>query len=145
MSKIEKYVANQVLTASPAELIVMLYDEAIRTLKKAEAACAMESPARFEIINNHLVHTQDVIRELSLSLNMEKGGEVAINLARIYEFLQHHIRKANIEKKAQPAIEARELLTTLREAWQQALEKEHGSSETVPRLSFANNRILAAG
>ena len=145
MNKIGKYVANQILTASPGELLVMVYDEGIRTLKKAEAACAIEGPERIEMINKHLLHAQDVLVELSLSLNMEKGGEVATNLARLYDFMQRHIRKANVEKSLQPITEVRELMTTLRDAWQQILEKEQTAQDAAPRLNFTNNRILAAG
>ena len=146
MNKISKYVANQVLTASPAELILLLFDEGIRSLKKAEAAFAIESPERFESIHKHLTHSQDVILELSLSLNMEKGGEVAQNLGRIYDFMLRHLRQANAEKQLQPVIDVRELLTTLRDAWQQVMEKDLSAAEPHPRIhNFSNNRVLAAG
>ena len=145
MSKIGNYVANQVLTASPAELTMMLFDEGIRTLKKAEAAFATETPARLEIINNHLIHAQDVILELSLALDMEKGGDVAVNLGRIYDFMLRHLRQANVTKSLPPVEEVHEMLTTLREAWQHVLDKEQESKDPAPRLSFANNHILAAG
>ena len=146
MSKIGKYVANQVLTASPAELILMLFDEGIRTLKKTEADFALETPGRFELINNHLIHAQDVIRELSYSLDLEKGGDVAKNLGRLYDFMLRHLIQANIEKKVQPVTEVREMVTTLRDAWQQIVEKDQASKEdTSPRLNFTRNQILAAG
>lgn len=145
MNKIEKYVANQVLTASPAELIMMLFNEGIRTLKNAEAAFAMESPDRIATINNHLLHTQDVIQELKLSLDLEKGGDIAMNLSRIYDFMLRHLIHANAEKSLQSVVDVRELLTTLREAWQQVVEKEKESIDTYPRRGITNNRILAAG
>ena len=145
MNKIGKYVANQVLTASPAELILMLYDEGIRALKKAEAAFAIDTPERFEAIHNHLVHTQDVIRELVLSLDMEKGGDVAKNLKPVYDFMLRHLIHANQEKKLQPVVDVREMLTTLREAWQQVLEKEQDCKDAPARVSYTENHILAAG
>ncbi len=147
MNKIGKYVANQVLTASPVELVLMLFDEAIRSLKKADTAFALDTPARFELINKHLTHTQDVIRELLYSLNMEKGGEVAKNLDRLYAFMLVHLTQSNVQKNPQPAAEVREMLTTLREAWQVVLEKElaQETKDTPARLHTAHNHILAAG
>lgn len=148
MNKIGKYVANQVLTANPAELIMMLFDEGIRTLKKAEAAFAIETPDRLETIHNHLIHVQDVLLELSYSLNHEKGGDVAANLGRIYDFMLRHLKYANVEKQLQAVTDVRELLTTLRDAWQTVVEKEQDSPKddsAATRLNFPTNRILAAG
>ena len=148
MNKIGKYVANQVLTANPAELVLMLFDEGIRTLKKAEAAFAIETPDRFEAIHNHLVHAQDVLLELNLALDHEKGGDVAANLGRIYDFMLRHLKYANVEKQVQAVTDVRDLLTTLRDAWQTIVEKEQESPKddsAATRLNFPNNRILAAG
>ena len=145
MKKIGQYVANQTLTASPAELILMLFDEGIRSLKKAEAAFDTGAPERFEMISAQLLHTQDVIRELMLSLNMEKGGDVAANLKRIYDFMLRHLVQANVEKDKTAVADVRELLATLREAWLQVVEKEQESRNTVTTQSFTQNHILAAG
>ena len=87
MNKIGTYLQNQVMTASPAELTLLLFDEGVRSLKKAQAGFTIETPERFEIINNHLVHAQDVIMELSMSLDLAKGGEVAANLQRIISII----------------------------------------------------------
>ncbi len=145
MHKLGKYVENQVLTASPAELILILYDEGLRTLKKTEAAFAMESPDRFARINDQLLHAQDVIMELSVSLDMEKGGEVATNLQRIYTFMIDHLSHANAEKTLQPVREVQQLLTTLRSAWQQVLEQTLAGEGSGPRPPTTTPRILAAG
>lgn len=145
MNKISSYLQNQVLTASPAELILLLFDEGLRTLKKAETAFAIETPDRFEVINNHLVHAQDVLMELSLSLDLEQGGEIAANLQRIYDFMIRHLSHANSEKVIQPVIEVHHLLTTLRNAWQQVTEKQLAEDGGEDRRAAASQRILAAG
>ena len=145
MNKIGKYVANQVLTASPAELILMLFNEGIRSLNKTEDAFALETPERIAVIHNHLMHAQDVVRELSYSLDMEKGGDLAKNLGQLYDFLLRHLIQANIDKKLQPVVEVREMLITLRDAWQHVVEKDQESKDTTPRQDVPNNRILAAG
>jgi flagellar protein FliS len=145
MNKISSYLQNQVLTASPAELILLLFDEGLRTLKKAETAFAIETPDRFEVINNHLLHVQDVLMELSLSLDLEKGGELAANLQRIYDFMMRHLSQANSAKVIQPVIEVHHLLTTLRNAWQQVTELQLAGEGSEDRPAATSQRILAAG
>ncbi len=145
MNKLKNYVANQVLTASPAELIMMLYDEGLRSLKKTEAAFAMETPDRFETINNNLLHAQAVIQELLLSLDLEKGGDLARSLSRLYDFMLRHLRHANTEKSLQSVVEIREMLASLRESWQHVVETEQESKDTGTRPQFASHHILAAG
>jgi flagellar protein FliS len=145
MSKIGTYLQNQVMTASPAELILLLFDEGLRSLKKAQTAFAIETPERFQIINKHLLHAQDVIMELSVSLDLEKGGEVAANLHRLYDFMIRHLGHANSEKLIQPVIEVHHLLATLRNAWQQITEIHLASEGGGTRPVAASQRILAAG
>jgi flagellar protein FliS len=147
MNKLGSYKQNQILSASPAELILMLFDEGLRALKKAEAAFAIETPERFEAISTHLLHTQDVLMELSLSLDTQKGGEVAANLQRIYDFMMRHLSKANSEKIIQPVIEVHHLLTTLRNAWQEVTEKQLAGEPAAapPAATGTAQRILAAG
>jgi flagellar protein FliS len=148
MNKLGSYKQNQVLSASPAELILLLFDEGLRSLKKAEAAFAIETPDRFESISKQLLHTQDVLMELSLSLDLEKGGEVAANLQRIYDFMIRHLSKANSEKLIQPVIEVHHLLTTLRNAWQEVTEKQLAGEPDAAHpatTTGTSQRILAAG
>jgi flagellar protein FliS len=145
MNKIGTYLQNQVMTASPAELTLLLFDEGVRSLKKAQAGFTIETPERFEIINNHLVHAQDVIMELSMSLDLAKGGEVAANLQRIYDFMLRHLSHANSEKVIQPVIEVHHLLSTLRNAWQQLTEETLADAGAAGRPAAASQRILVAG
>lgn len=140
-----KYLRNQVMSASPGELILMLYKECSRSLKKAEAAFVIDTPDRFQEISNHLLHAQDVIVELSISLDLEKGGEFALGLQRLYEFMMHHLSHANTEKIVQPIVEVRDLISQLQESWQQAVEQTLDMEDRSPRLERAGQRILAAG
>ena len=104
MPSAQDYRRTQIMTASPMQLILMLYDEAIRSLTAAEKAFdqQVEPTARFEAINNNLLHAQDIITELALSLDMEKGGNIAGNLQRLYEFMVHHLSEANTKKERSP-------------------------------------------
>lgn len=119
MARTETYRDTHVTTASPMQLIIMLYDECITTLQKAEDAFNIEGPDRFQEINNKVLHAQDIITELSISLDMEQGGEIADNLQRLYEFMVAHLSEANIKKTSQPIKEIRELMIELRDTWKQ--------------------------
>jgi flagellar secretion chaperone FliS len=139
------YLRNQVMSASPGELILMLYEEGIKTLKKAEAAFVIDSPERFQEISNSLLHAQDVIVELSISLDMEKGGEIAQGLQRLYDFMMRHLSLANSEKIVEPIVEVRSLLTELLESWRQAVEKSFDSEVPARQPVTPGRRILVAG
>lgn len=119
-----KYQQTQVLTASPMELILMMYDECIQTLEKAEKAFAIEGPERYQEINNTILHAEDIITELSVALDMEKGGEIAQTLHRLYDFMLHHLGEANTKHQAGPVRDVRKMLMEIREAWVKVAEQE---------------------
>ena len=120
----ENYRQTQIMTASPMELIIMLYDEAIRSLTTAEEAFKDERPDRIPEINNNLLKAQNIITELTVALDMEKGGAIATNLQRLYDFMSRHLSNANVSKTERPIKEVREMMGELRDAWKQVAEKE---------------------
>ena len=119
MAEINPYQTNSVQTATPIELVVMVYDECINSLNRAEQAFSIEGPERIEQIGNHLLHAQDAITELSLSLDMERGGEVATNLSRLYDFMTQHLIEANVKKNLKAIYDVREMLVELRDTWRE--------------------------
>lgn len=143
------YVRNEVMSASPAELILMLYEEGIRTLNKIELAFNNDNPGRYEVINNGILHVQDVIVELSVSLDLEKGGELAQHLQNLYDFMVNHLSKANINKTKHEVIEVREMMTEMRDAWRDIVAQQNG--ETGERATDeagsgpSVSRVLVAG
>ncbi len=123
MAELNQYQKTAVNTATSMELVLMVYDECIRSLEKAEEAFKLDSPERIEQIGNHLLHAQDSITELSVSLDMEQGGEIAENLGRLYEFMTHHLSQANMKQEVTPVREVREMMADLRGAWSQVAEQ----------------------
>lgn len=113
----QEYKRKQIETAKPGELIVMLYDAALDSLKLAEQALKIEGPERIEKFHNALIKAQNIITELLVALDLERGGEVAKNLFRLYEFMHRRLVDANITKTVEPIHEVKGLLETLREAW----------------------------
>ena len=111
-----RQVATQ--TASPGQLVLMLYDGAIRFLDRARAGFSKEDPVEFnETIHNNIQRAQDILNELNASLNLEAGGELAATLRRLYLYLDWRLVQSNLKKEARGVEEAIERLTILREAW----------------------------
>ncbi|NCD35005.1 MAG: flagellar export chaperone FliS [Spartobacteria bacterium] len=138
---INSYQQNDVLTASPAQLIGMLYDEALRSLDRASEGFEINDPSSYEIVGNNLIHTQEVLTELVISLDFERGGEIALNLKRIYEFCNGHLSTANIEHRIEPIRDVRSILVELREAWREVIKKE---METAVDTSAAASPSFAS-
>ena len=112
-----QYLRQRVETATPAQLIGMLYDAgtgAIRTALKAH-----EEGDREEACRQYL-RAQDVVMELRFALNPE-AGEIARNLDSIYAYLFQRLVDANIKRDPAPAQEALGLLASLQEAWREAV------------------------
>jgi flagellar protein FliS len=101
-------------TASPARLIVMLYDGAIRFIN--EAAYAMQQ-RDYETQNTKLQRAQKILAELISSLDFDKGGEIAENLFRLYTYMYNQLVEANINDSRDRLEHVVHLLSELREAW----------------------------
>ena len=80
----QSYLQVATQTASPGQLILMLYDGAIRFLEQARLGFASDDPLEFNrTINNNVLRAQAIINELNDCLNMEQGGEVSANMRRL--------------------------------------------------------------
>ena len=121
-------------TASPGELVLMLFDGALRFMTAAELGFQEENFARRnELIHNNIMRTQAIITELQATLNMEKGGEFSENLYRLYDFMQEHLNQANREKNLDKIKTVVGFMQDIRDAWAQML------------LQTATEQVEAAG
>jgi flagellar protein FliS len=112
------YRDTQIKTASQGKLIVMLYDEAIRQVDTAVRGLdGNNSP--IDSISNSLIKAQDLITELMVSLDFERGGEIAQGLFNLYMFFNQQLIDANIKKDPGPLKEVKRMLSELRSAWVQ--------------------------
>ncbi len=120
------YKETGVKTASQGKLIVMLYDEAVRQLAIAVTLFQNNdkvAPQNIEKLHNSIVKVQDIITELQVSLDMDKGGEIASNLMALYVFFNQQLLDANITQNKEKIISIKEMMVQLRDAWEQASEK----------------------
>lgn len=116
----QQYRKTQVATVDRGRLIVLLYEGAISFLTKAKA-CQQEEdiPGSCNLINR----AQDIIDELNASLNMDQGGDIATNLRRLYLFMGDQLVKAKVSGQQEHLDEVIRMLTTLNEAWREAVAK----------------------
>jgi flagellar protein FliS len=133
---VKTYRSNAVLTASPGQLVLMLFDGALKAMALArEAFNQPEGDARrIEIINHQLQKAQNILNELQAGLNMEAGGDCAKTLYRLYDYHTRRLFEANLRKEVAPVIEVEGLVGSLRDAWSEMLMKQE--VETQPAESL---------
>lgn len=124
-NKLNIYRKTATTTASPGELVLMLYDGALRFMAAAELGFQEEHFARRnEQIHNNILRTQAIITELQATLNMEKGGAFSENLYRLYDFMQNHLSQANREKSPEKIKVVAGFMQDIRDAWAQMLHQQ---------------------
>ncbi len=109
----QAYTESTVMTASPEQLVVMLYDGAIRFLR--QSAEAMRAGNR-ELSRNRMSRAEEVIDELNYSLDLSYG-EVPQNLRSIYLFAKRQLIRANLDGDAECIDRVARMLADLRESW----------------------------
>jgi flagellar secretion chaperone FliS len=125
------YFETQTNTAGPGELVVMLYKGAARFLVSAIAAVEAHD---VQTASNKFLLAQAIITELTETLDMKQGGDLAINLGRIYEYMNYRLIDANLRKDAQPAREILALQRELLPAWEQAARE----TKAAPARTFVS-------
>ncbi len=111
----QKYQQSSVQTASPAQLILMLYDGAIRFVKLGIEGIESRN---IEKANHNLLKAQTIIHELIAAL--DNNYPISSNLLVIYEYILYRLIEANTKKKKEPAEEVSAYLIDLKETWYQA-------------------------
>jgi flagellar protein FliS len=121
-----QYQRAQVETASPTRLIIMLYEGAIRFCQLAlDAMVKQDLPVQHE----NLLKAQRIVAELLSSLNREKGGEVAENLARLYTHMLEQLVVANLHDEPEAVKTVQSMLRDLRASWVE-VERLTGKGES---------------
>ncbi len=111
------YKKNAILTASPEKLVVLLYEGAIQSLEKARQELRSGKNVHSPSVGEALGKALAIIGELRASLDLEKGGDVARDLNRLYEFASDQILRANMERRPEPVEHTLTILRTLKEGW----------------------------
>lgn len=111
----KQYKKNQIETASPKQLVVLLYEGAIKYIRLAELAT---EKGNIDKVNTHLIKAQDIVTELMVSLNHQDGeNKIASELQILYSYILNQLIQANLEKDTEKMSNVRHLMSELKEAW----------------------------
>lgn len=118
------YQATQISTATKEQLLLITYDIGIKSCRIAETALSGDEAKRdFEVASREIIRAQAVIRELMVTLNMERGGEMAKTLMGLYNFMYQTLVDANVSKEPEKVRTVRDMLESLKQSWEDALVK----------------------
>lgn len=120
----EEYLRQSVMTATPSELLVMLFDACIKDLRIAEMA--LEKPANYMKANESFLKAQKIISEMIATLDM--SFEISTQLLPIYEYLLYSIRNMNIRKDLSELPDILDILKSQRDAWEQITKMPSSAS-----------------
>ena len=131
---ISSYKETRVKTASQGQLIIMLYDEAVKQLDTGLDLLSLDSggkknPANIEKTSKAILKAQEIITELTVSLDFEQGGEIAKSLFSLYTWFNKELVESNISHDVRRITQVRNQLNELKSAWTEVAAKNN--SETA--------------
>ncbi len=120
----QTYQKTGVATASQGRLILMLFDGAIKFCRTALQAMEVKD---YQASNESIVKAQAIIQELMITLDIDKGGEIAQNLYLLYDYLYWRLINANVKKNPEILQEVLEKVTDLRQTWEEVIKISRGA------------------
>lgn len=136
-----QYQTQQIMTASPATLVFMLYDKAISCLN--EAVCAIDAgdvEARWRANGRAM----EIVEHLRATLNMDAGGQIAENLDRLYGLLLRELPRVDLRNDPAPARDGIRLLKPLRDSWKELADKGDDATRQAAQAAANNKPAQAA-
>jgi flagellar protein FliS len=122
---LDSYRRTQVQSATPLELVAMLYDGALRFLDSARTAIEQRNIAARRTA---LSRVFAIISELQSTLNLEQGGEIAASLDRLYDYANMRLLDAAMRNDVAAIEEVKTLFGTLRDGWHTISKQPSGAS-----------------
>lgn len=120
---IKQYQTNNITTATPEKLMIMLLDGAVQFLQKAKVAIEQK---QFQERSTNLESARKIIRELMRTIDLENGNDVAHQLFRLYNKMAMKLIKANVSKNINLVQEVIDDLVNIRWGFQKAIEIQSG-------------------
>ncbi len=142
----KQYTNVHISTVDRGRLLLMLYDGCIKFLKHAKVGLETKDIPKFA---RYLSKAQAIISELMLTLDFEKGGEIARDLDRIYDFTLFYLTEANLEKSPIKVQKVIDLIDTIAGAYREVIEGPgkllDPAAETAAETSTEDTKALAPG
>jgi flagellar protein FliS len=123
-SRYQTYRQNDVNTSNRGKIVVMLYSGAITFLGKAKIYMEKND---FENRSKYIQKAINIIEELNIALDLQKGGEIAKNLRSIYLFVIRYLNAANIDNNTDKIDRAVSMIDRLKTAFEEILQNPENS------------------
>lgn len=133
---IKQYQANNINTATPEKLMILLFDGAIQFLMKAKTAIAENN---YKERSANIDGARKIIRELMRTIDLENGNDVSKNLFRLYNRMAMDLIKANVQRNTEKIDTVIEDLTNIRWGFQKAIEIQSGVTTLEAALQEQNS------
>ena len=130
-----QYKNTQIQTATPGQLILLLYEGGIKFCKLAKGSIEENNIMN---ANNYIIKAQDIVSELMSSLDMKSGIEIANNLYSLYDYMLTRLIDANLKKDVDALDEVQKLLEELRDSWKIAVKNTGGVKGPVKAGGLGN-------
>ena len=139
-AKLAQYKKTNVTTATGVELVVLCYEQAIKSLSEAKVYYEQkEYIQKGKALQNAL----DIIGELKVALDFERGGEIAKNLDAIYAYIMKTLLEAGIKRQLDSFDHSIQILRELKEAWEGIASNQ--PQEAPVKIQKHVEHLMAAG
>ena len=128
------YKETKVKTASQGQLIIMLYDEAVRQLSMAvehleSNKAEKKDPGKIEKISKAVMKAEEIITELMVSLDFDQGGDISQNLFSLYTWFNRELLEANISQNKDRMANVKNMIIDLRDVWHEVVSKNMAETD----------------
>jgi flagellar secretion chaperone FliS len=130
----KEYLKTKVMTASPEQLQLMLYDGAIRFCEQARGAIEAKE---IEKSHNLIMRAENIVMELCNGMKSDVAPDICANMKRLYLFCYERLIDANMKKNSDALDEALRILRHMRETWMLLMEKLHQEKSQVVEIPSA--------
>jgi flagellar protein FliS len=138
---LNSYQKNQVATASREQILIMLYDGAIRFTRQAIFAIG-EGDVSGKVTG--IQKAMAIVMEFRNTLDHQIGGDMAANLDALYDYMIRNMLQANMKNEVKPLEEVVGLLTDLRETWMEAIETVRQEQKVETKAANGDYKPLSA-
>ncbi|MBM3834497.1 MAG: flagellar export chaperone FliS [Verrucomicrobia bacterium] len=145
-NKYQAYQSGAVFTASPAQLVLMLFDGAIKFINIGLEGFKLQDPLDFNLtIHQNVQKAQAIIRELRACLDADKGPEFADKMTALYNYFDRRLQEGNLKKVPEPLEEVNRHLQVLRDSWKEMMQNQNLVNSPSTRPSESAGQWSATG
>lgn len=138
---VNQYQNNQILNASPEQILILLYDGSIRFCR--QAIHAMDE-GQHKVQAEKISRAMAIVCEFANTLNHEVGGNIASDLDALYGFMTRELTRANLQNDRKALETVEDLLMGLRSTWVEAIEINRDGIQQIAKPETAQKHVAAS-